>query len=253
LEHLAAVLLLALVQGLSEFLPISSSGHLVVVQHLLGFNEYVLLYDVVFHLGTLAAVLVYFFPDIRSLLTPSRLPENSLLWCMLLTATLPTALIGFFMRHWIEELFSAPAAVGFALLLTALFLIASRFLRLPEIHPMLAALFIGIAQGVAIIPGISRSGITISLALILSLNQAFAFRFSFLLSIPAIGGAFLLQLPELAAARGHLLFFLLGAIAAAFFGYLALALLRRLVEKGKMHLFAYYCLPLGLLIIFLLK
>ncbi len=252
MEHLLAVMLLALVQGLSEFLPISSSGHLVVIQHLLGFREYVLVYDVVFHLGTLAAVLAYFAKDIKNLLTPSRLRQNSRLWSMLVVGTIPTALIGFFLRHWIEDLFSEPQAVGYALLVTASVLVASKYLRLPEMNPLAAAFFIGIAQGLAIVPGISRSGITISLALILSLQRAFAFQFSFLLSIPAIGGAFLLQLPELAAARSHLVFFLLGAAGAAVFGYLALAFLRRLVAAGNLHLFAFYCLPLGILILLFL-
>lgn len=240
------VVLLAVIQGLTEFFPVSSSGHLLLLQKLLGFTTLPLVYDIFFHVGTLLAVAAFFFRDIRELALRFYRRENLRLLLLLAAATLPTALIGFLFKDFFESLFTRTSYLGFAFLFTAAVLLASRFLRLRTRRPGFpAALLIGVAQGIAITPGVSRAGMTIAVAIALGLAFDFSFRFSFLLSIPAIAGAVLLEARAIPWAGGHWPMLALGVAVAAASGLLALVLLRRMAVRDHFHRFAYYLLPLG--------
>ncbi len=241
------IILLALVQGVTEFFPVSSSGHLLVFQKVLNFTTLPLVYDIFFHLGTLLAVVVYFFKDLKPLALRFYEKENFRMLLLLATATLPTAIIGLVGKDFFEALFTKPNTLGFCFIFTAAVLLASRFLRLKKMSAFPAAFLIGVAQGVAIIPGVSRSGMTIAAALILGLNFEFSFRFSFLLSIPAILGAVILEWNKIPWQGGHWPQLLLAVLAAALFGYLALGLLKKIMLRDKFHLFGIYALAAGIL------
>jgi len=246
------VIVLGMLQGVTEFLPVSSSGHLVIAQQWMGINSpSLMLYDVFFHAGTLLAVLVYFRKDIWQLTRYIYQPDNRRLATWIILGTVPTALIGFLAKDWIEGLFSSSRAAAIGLLITAALLILSTRLRFKSPPMWLTALLIGTIQGVAIVPGISRSGSTIALALILSLGYAFAFRFSFLLSIPAVGGAFLLELMHMETAPDSWLTVAIGVLMAALFGLAALWLLEKVMKRNRLHWFAIYCTVLALLVLVL--
>jgi undecaprenyl-diphosphatase len=262
-------LLLGIVQGLTEFLPISSSGHLVLVQHLFGLHEAELSFDVSVHVGTLAAVILYFRRDILDILgglmrafrgmltnraTSDADRQQVRLAGLILLGSVPTAAIGLALHSVAERLFASPLIVGAMLLLTGGILFATR----PGRHPrtdagrtlegltIKDALVIGVTQGLAVMPGISRSGSTIAVGILTGIRHETAARFSFLLSIPAVAGAALLVLKD-ALQQGdiHLPSCLIGGLAAMLVGYAALALLVFLVQKGRLYLFAPYCWIIG--------
>jgi undecaprenyl-diphosphatase len=269
-QDLLGALLLGLLQGLTEFLPVSSSGHLVLGGHVLGgLAAGSLLFDVLVHLGTLLPVLVFYRYELAEVLTvPLRLGKAPLaqLWrqdrglrlaaCVLL-GTIPTGLMGVLLEDLFARLFSSLTAVGVAFLITGGILLLTRAGSrraggdepadaLLELTPV-RALVIGLAQGLAITPGISRSGTTIAVGLLLGLDRAMAARFSFLLSVPAILGAVVLEARKLGdASAAPLGVFTAGAVAAAVSGYLALRWLVRLVKRGGLHWFAIYLWPLGI-------
>ncbi len=258
--------LLGIVQGLTEFLPVSSSGHLVLFQNMLGFKEPELLLDCSLHLGTLLAVCLYLRSDLRQMASDIwqkdfKAPHASLaLW--VLVGTLPTAIIGLVFKAPLEGLYSSMSAVGILLVVTGAILIATgsvlagtKFISKEygsrtEVG-LRAALVIGTAQGLAIMPGISRSGITIVCGLLFGLNRDLAGRFSFLLSIPAIIGAVALQFNVGALSKVGLTPMLFGFGTSALVGFMALKILMGMVRKGQLHYFAPYCWALGLLVVIL--
>lgn len=248
--------ILGLVQGLTEFLPVSSSGHLVLGQHLLNIDEPSMLFNVAVHVGTLAAVLAVFRGDLIAMLRGlwERGEEGRrgrrLIW-LVAVGTLPTALIGLLFKDVFEALFSSIRTVGIALLVTGALLFITRLVpkgtRNEERTGMGRALLIGLAQGMAITPGISRSGTTIAIALLLGVDRKLAAHYSFLLSIPAILGALLLQVREIQPNQSvDLAPLLVGGVVAAIVGYGALRVLLKLVQSGRLHWFAPYCWALGL-------
>jgi len=240
------VVLLALVQGFTEFFPVSSSGHLLIFQKLLHFITLPLVYDIFFHLGTLLAVAVYFFRDLKPLALRFYEKDNLRLLLLIATASVPTALIGFTFKDFFESLFENISYLGFAFWFTAAVLLVSRFLRLKKKIPDFPAAFlIGVAQGIAIIPGVSRSGMTIAVALVLGLGFEFSFRFSFLISIPAVLGALLLEAGAIPWGGGHWPQLALAVLVAALAGFLALGLLKKIVLHDRFHRFAPYLLVLG--------
>lgn len=252
-----------MVQGLTEFIPVSSSGHLVFFQTLFGLEEPQLFFDILLHLGTLMAVVVYLRRDIREMIQAigRSLRENKihpsarlLLWIIL--ATIPTGLMGVLLKDWFESLFSKPRVVGVMLLITGAFLwltrLAKKEVRTIERMTWFDSVLIGIAQGVAIIPGISRSGSTISAGLFRGLDRELAGRFSFLLSIPAILGATVLHIRKMGT-HGEVGFSFLGMAVAFIVGYLSLRFLMKVIKNGKLHNFSYYCWGMGTLIILLTK
>jgi len=255
--NLIQALVLGLLQGATEFLPVSSSGHLVLVPWLLGWSAPPLLYDIVVHLGTLLAVVVHFGQDIVAVLrgllvlVRTRRAESvdaRLAWHLILSA-IPGAILGYFLEDLFEHLFSAPLTVSLLLCVTAALLLISEHLGRRErdvdsIRP-LDALTMGLAQGLAIAPGISRSGATMAAGLLRGLDRTSAARFSFLMSVPIILGAGAYQMLKLfqggslPASAGLLL---AGFSAAAISGYVAIRWMLNLIRTHSLRPFAYYCL-----------
>ena len=248
MASIAKILFLALVQGITEFFPVSSSGHLLVFQKILGFTSLPLVFDIFFHLGTLLAVVIYFLQDLKPLALRFYEKENFHMLLLLAAASLPTAVIGFVFKDFFEQLFEKPTYLGFCFVFTAIVLLATKYFRVKKIAMFPAVLIIGICQGVAIIPGISRSGMTIAAALILGLGFEFSFKFSFLLAIPAILGATILEINKIPWQGGHWSQLLLAVLASAFFGYLALGILKKILLRKKFPDFAIYLLAVGILV-----
>lgn len=262
LIQLDQAIVLGIVQGLTEFLPVSSDGHLVIFQHLLGLTESQLLLDVMLHLGTLVAVLVVFREDVISItralcraITGNRIPSDDSalrLMFLVITATIPTGIIGLVFKNLFESLFASLVAAGAGLLVTGTVLRASRYGSKAnkgiDKLSFVNAFIIGVCQSVAILPGVSRSATTISLALMMGVERGLAARFSFLLAIPAILGAGLLQVRDLTTIEpGMGSVILAGVVVSAVVGYVALKILLRVVLAGNFSLFAYYCWAVGLL------
>ncbi len=219
-----------------------------------------LFFDVMLHFGTLLAVAIYFRKDLRDILravgstvTGKRNPdEGTKLFFLILVASIPTGLMGILFQDWFQTLFAQPKTAGGMLLVTGSFLFLTRWVR-KEGRPLKEmrwtdALFIGVAQGIAIIPGISRSGATISMGLFFGLNRELSGRFSFLMSIPAILGATFLELREVDSIL-ELQAASMGAAIAFLTGLLSLAFLMKVVQKGKLHHFSYYCWGIGVIMI----
>jgi len=253
-------LLLGILQGATEFLPVSSSGHLVLVPWALGWPDTSLLYDTVVHLGTCVAVIVYFWRDLvelvrgawRGLTRKRRGPEDDLGWLLILSAV-PGAIIGFLLEDLFEALFARPPyAAGFLLITGALLYISDRLSRRERTMDSIRwpdALWIGLAQAVAIAPGLSRSGMTMSTGLFRRLDRETAARFAFLMSVPIVLGAGALQVVKALGAgtlQGATLEIVLGFVAAAISGLLAIGLLLRLVRQHSLKPFAYYCWAAGI-------
>ena len=249
-------IILGLVQAASEFVPISSSGHLVLVPWLLGWPQPSLVFDTVVHWGTLVAVLIYFWRDFvalasawgRSLASRNLdAPDARIAW-LIIVGTVPTALMGYVGEDLFESLLAAPAWVAGFLLVTGLALALSERLgqRRKEPHQLtfLDSIIIGIAQGCAIAPGISRSGATMAAGLFCGLKREAAARYSFLLATPTIFGAGLQQLLDLfktGNVAAHLPPLILGFLAAAISGYLCIRFLLSYLQRGSLYVFAVYC------------
>ncbi len=248
-------IILGIVQGLTEFFPVSSSGHLVILQGLFGLKEPQLAFDVFLHVGTLAAVLVYFRHDIRWLFGKNR---KDLVY--IITASIPTFLIGFLFKDAVERFFGMPKVVGYMMLVTGLALIATTVYTRLNKHAggkkqsVANSVVIGVAQGIAVMPGISRSGATLSAGILSGLNHHTAFRFSFLLSVPAILGATGLKAVKIgqSLAAGDAVSFIAGALTAMVVGLFAIDVLLRLVKDNKLYLFGIYCILAGAAVIILL-
>ncbi len=251
------VVLLGLLQGLTEFLPVSSSGHLVVAQTCIpGFSQPGVLLDAALHLGTLGAVCIYFRHDLYLLAVscvsshhPQAAASRRLLW-LLITGSVPTLLIGLSLREHLEALFSDPYSASLALLVTGGLLFTTDRVPPPGRTEMCVrdSMLIGLAQGFALIPGLSRSGSTIATGIFLGLERELLVRYSFLLSIPAVGGAFVLQLVshwEEVINRLDVVSYTLGTLVAAGVGYASIPLLIRLTRARSLSPFAYYCWALG--------
>lgn len=239
-----------LVQGLTEFLPISSSGHLVLVPALLGIEEPDLATSAVLHLGTLLAVLWFYRGDVKELATDPLSTHSKRIWMLLLIGTIPAAIVGLTLDGPIEIIFSEPGYVAVALIITGLIL--SLGLAFPPGDRTLEdgrpgdAVVVGFAQALALIPGISRSGMTITAGLVQGMNRVEAARYGFLLGVPAIAGAGLLEGIELVDRGGFEASLLVGMAVAAVTGYLAIGGLVRLLGRRGLTPFAVYCVTLGI-------
>ncbi len=238
-----------LIQGLTEFLPVSSSGHLVLVPALLGLDEPGLEITAVLHLGTLVAVVAYFW---RELLAAARFrsdPDGRRLLLLLVIGTIPAAVLGLLFESALDDLFEEPRRVAVALLVTGLVLLGTRWLdggdRTAAAARPADAVVVGLAQAAALVPGISRSGVTMSAAMGRRLTRAEAARFAFLLGVPAIAGAGVLQARDLADQGGLTAEVLVGAAVAAVVGYVSIAWFLRLLQRTGLAAFGVYCLALG--------
>lgn len=247
---LAGAAFLGFLQGLTEFLPVSSSGHLVLFQQFLDIGDDHVLFDLVLHVGTLIPVLWFYRDHVRLLVTDPIVGEGPLMQRngvrmlgFLVAASIPTAIIGLAFEDLFDALFARPAALTVTFAITGLLLFLSGRLdrsarRTPLTVPVAVAL--GIAQGLAITPGISRSGTTIAVALMLGMEREVAARFSFLMSVPAILGAVLLKLRDVGDVTLYPGQVVVGFLTAMVTGYLALVLLVRLVKTGLFPHFAWY-------------
>lgn len=250
-------LFLGILQGISEFLPISSSGHLALAGILFEIKDAGLTLNVLLHVGTLIATAIVLRERLgaaltsgfRAFLKPSlfRTSRGGQDAMFVIVASVPTAIIGFSLRDIVEDWTRSPFVVGLGFLATALLLVSTKFARPGKIeHPSLtAAALLGIAQGIAVAPGISRSGITITVALFLGVQRGRAFELSMLMSVPAVLGAALLELPgslESIQGVGAALF---GAAVACLVGVGAMLFLRRVVVGGHFAWFAIWVFPLA--------
>ena len=251
MSFLLKVIFLAILQGFTEFLPVSSSGHLVLIQNLFNIQENPVILDLFLHAGTLLAVFVFFFNDLKELTLNFYKKENIRYISYIILGSIPTAIIGFVFKDDFEKMFSKSDFIMYSFLITAFLLLMSKFIRVKRINIFIAVFIIGIFQGIAIIPGLSRSGLTISIALILSLGFEFSFRFSFLLSIPAIIGAIGLELLTTNLYSINYTVYFIGLVFAFITGLIALKILKRIVLKHRFYVFSYYLIFLAILIFFL--
>ncbi|MEJ2539754.1 MAG: undecaprenyl-diphosphate phosphatase [Gemmatimonadota bacterium] len=243
-------ILLGMVQGATEFLPVSSSGHLVVTQELLGVSVPGILFEVAVHLATLVSILLVYRERVSRLVAGCLRGDGEALHYtgLLVLATLPAAGLGLFFEEAISAFFDDPAVVGIAFLVTGAILFSSRaaLSRKPEATPTVAtALIMGFAQAFALIPGISRSGSTVVAGLWGGVAGREAAAFSFLMAIPAILGAAVLKLPEAEAAGLSAQALVGGSVAAAVTGVLAIRSFLALLKRQAFHSFAYYLWPAG--------
>ena len=270
---LLSSILLGLIQGLAEFLPISSSGHLAIAEHFLGQAGIPAtpdFFDVLLHLGTLVAVFVAYWQDIREMVleliagardlargtTPTPIPPARRLILLIIVATLPLAAV-LPIKDWIEGLSGNIYFVAGALIVTGFLLFASdrvkKGRKTEKTATLVDVLLVGVAQAIATCPGISRSGTTITAGCFVGFDRKFAVRFSFLMSIPAILGANLLTLidaiRENAVVVADIPVYLVGVAVAAVVGYVCIRLLKMIADKGKFGWFAYYCWAMGLIVL----
>ena len=260
--------LLGLIQGVAEFLPISSSGHLAIAQNLLNLQaEIPAFFDVLLHLGTLLAVFVAYWQDIKDMVveffcgigdlvhhsTPTPVPPARRLILLIILGTLPLFAV-LPIKDKVQGLSDNMIFIGAALIVTGFLLFASDMIRkgrkTERNATWLDVLIVGAGQAIATMPGISRSGMTISAGYFTGFERRFAVRFSFLLSIPAVLGANILSLKDAAEAGivwSEVPIYLVGVVTAAVVGYLCIRLLRMIADKGRFGAFAYYCWAVGLL------
>lgn len=259
MNNLLETIILGIIQGLTEWLPVSSTGHLKLAEQSLGL-QVPILFDGILHLGTLIVVLFFFRNDVKQILSAlARFDfktENGKLIPLIIVGTVPTALIGLVFGDLIETTFQNALPIAVALAIFGIFLYTSKLdkEKTDNIN-YLTAIIIGTAQGIAIIPGISRSGMTIAVALLLGVKREKAFKFSFLLSIPAILGAlgltFYKQFDQLSASGLDWTEILAGTVVAMIVGYFALKLLWKTLTNKKFYVFAFYCWFVSAIIIIL--
>lgn len=266
--HFLSSVFLGLIQGVSEFLPISSSGHLSLFQHFLGLEDVGLFFDVLLHLGTLIAIFVYYWKDIVGLIKEffsliatvaspkkrkkmGKLNPQARMILMIIVGTLPLVVV-LPVKDRIESLYGNIIFVGFALLVTGCILFFSDRMakgkKTAKTASMLDALLVGVGQALAVVPGLSRSGTTISAGMMRGFSRKFAVRYSFLMSIPAVLGANIISIGDAVAdgiPAGMLPGYIVGTIIAAVSGYFAIRLVNTLADKGKFGNFAFYCWGIG--------
>lgn len=255
-------LILGMIQGLTEFLPVSSSGHLALAQSMFtNFKQPGLLYDTLLHVATLFAVVFFFRRRIARLFlavlgfagTKYKVYyyEEKHLLTGIIIATIPTGIIGYLLKDYAEALFTKPAVVGYCLIITSVMLFLSdRPVKGGQITP-LRALIVGISQGLAVFPGISRSGTTIFAGLSAGIPRQDAAEFSFLISVPAILGATLLQIRHIGevAVSSSWVAYAVGMAAAFICGVFAIKVMMGIVKRARMGVFAIYCLVVGIVAI----
>ena len=261
--------ILGFVQGVAEFLPISSSGHLTLLQHFFGVEEVDTLFNILLHFATLLAVCVYYFRDVVEMIaeffraigdlfsrktSKGNPPEARRLVLLIIVGTLPLFVI-MLAKDYVEALGNSPAFVSCALLVTGCILFFSDRMsggrKTARNATLKDVLLVGLAQGCATIPGLSRSGCTISAGMAVGFDRKFAVRYSFLMSLPAVLGATLLEVVDVLGEGGGLPMellpkYILGMVIAGVVGYFSIHLVNLLASKGKFGAFAYYCWAVGI-------
>jgi undecaprenyl-diphosphatase len=267
--ELLQAIVLGIIQGMTEFIPVSSSGHLVIVPWLLGWERPGLLFDTVLHWGTLISIFMVFWrsfaeiisASIRSIFQRSLADPNARLGWYIVAATIPAVVLGLLFNDFIEELFDSPAAAAGFLLVTALLLAGSeqmaKRMHLRKTTQTLTwtdAITIGLAQAAALAPGISRSGSTIAAGLARNINRESAARFSFLLGTPVFLGAGMLQVGKALATDPATLYaqlpiLIVGLIVSAIAGFVAIRFMLAYLRNHTLYVFAGYCAVVGLLVL----
>lgn len=258
-------ILLGIVQGITEWLPISSSGHLVIIQILAGYKNSTL-FDIMVHGGTLLAVIIFFWREFLLILKNffltfidifrmgfkafSRDEDRKLTW-YIVVATIPIVIVGLAIQNYIEEIFNSLILVGISLIFTGLWLFSTRNKNGNKNLNLKNTFIVGLAQSVAIIPGISRSGSTISTGMLQNVDKIKAARFSFLLSIPAIGGALTLELMKSSISRILTMNNIVGFFMAFIVGIFTIKFLLGVINRGKFYIFSFYCWVVGVIVIIL--
>lgn len=270
-SEIIQAIVLGIVQGITEFMPISSDGHLVIIPWLLGWPDQSLLFDTVLHWGTLISILTVFWRDLwtifvatlKSIASRSLADPNARLGWLIVVGSIPAIVFGLLLKDFFEQLSTSPLAAGIFLLVTAALLAGSELIaqrRQPtgEIENMSwgQTILIGFAQVAALAPGLSRSGSTIATGLATGIRRQAAARFSFLLGTPAFLGAALLLLvnalgEDPAKVQAELPMMVVGAVVSAIVGYLVIRWLLAYLRRHSLYLFAVYCLVVGLLVIVL--
>ncbi len=284
-DHMSLLqaLLLGLVQGITEFLPVSSSGHLAIMQNLLNINtDTGVLLDVILHLGTLTAIFIAFWKDIKKLILDGcgmiyDIIQNIKIWShnrrehdarryrkivssnyrkfilLITVSTIPTAIVGLLLQNVVETAGSNLLAPGVGLFITGILLLVVDFFpagdKIPKDVSFWIALAIGFFQGIAVFPGISRSGMTIAACLLCGLNRKFAVKYSFIMSIPAVLGAAVLELKDIPGSGVTLPVFgeyLAAAVLAGTAGYFCIKTMLRLIQRKKFRYFSIYCFIIGI-------
>lgn len=254
-------ILLGIIQGLTEFLPVSSSGHLIMAQSMMsGFSQPGMLFDTLLHMATLFAVLIFFRERVKQLILAFfglffqqyrvvYFQNKNFLWGIII-ASIPTAIIGLALEGFVERNFSTPSYVGYFLILTSVLLVLSDRVRAYGELTMPKSLIIGIVQGIAVLPGISRSGSTVAAGLFLGIKRSEMAEFSFLMSVPAIFGATLLQMRHIdTLPTGELYYYGIGMLASFISGLFAVGFMVHFIKKANLKVFALYCLVVGIVAI----
>ncbi|MBC8479022.1 MAG: undecaprenyl-diphosphatase UppP [FCB group bacterium] len=247
-------LFLGVLQALTEFLPISSSGHLVLGKHFLNIITPGTALEVVLHMGTLCSILVYYFRDLldvsKGLFSKDNTESRNLVFAVLI-GTIPAVIVGFGFEDIIDEMFSSVQLVSFSMIFTGIVLFSTKFRKNnnQDIVTLQQGFLIGCAQALAITPGISRSGMTISIAILIGISNRHAAKFSFFLAIPALFGAGILKLDDAMALIHEVstVTLAVGFISSFIVGYLVIDLLIKLISKDKFWMFAIYCWGVGLI------
>lgn len=243
-------ILLGIIQGLTEFLPVSSTGHLVIAQEFLGISEGLVELDIVLHLGTLLAVFIFFFKDLLKALRDKKI------LLLIIVVTLITGTIGIFGNDFFDELFSSAKAVAFAWIFTGIILLLTKNFIAGERNSLNIrdAVILGFTQGSAIIPGVSRSGITISTLLFRKVDKITSFTFSFLISVPVILGAAVLKVHKIGfILKGQTLNLLAGFAFSFLCGIISIWLLKKVLDRAKFYYFGYYCIAVAIVVFLFVK
>lgn len=241
---------LGIVQGLTEFLPVSSSGHLALLENIFHMQKEAVAITVIMHIGTLLAVIIFFFKEILGIL------KNLRMFWLILLVTLITGLIGLSGKDFFEQLFASPKFIALSLIITGLILFITQMVKNNRRLDLSTkdAIILGAAQGIAIIPGISRSGITISTLLMRGIDREVSFNFSFLVSIPAVLGATLLEAKDIGSVFATSSLELMAGLFASFItGLVSLRILKGIIKKARFHYFGYYCFVVSILVLIFIK
>lgn len=261
MAELLKSILLGIIQGITEFVPVSSSGHLVLSNYFLNFNFQDIRYDLILHIGTLVAVIIYFKKDLQNLVISvfkpriqgsEDLKNNRNLLIYLAISTLTTAVVGIPLRSNILNFFYNPLVSSYMLILTGLAVFLIDMIKQKKALDLyntgvIRAIIIGGFQVMALMPGISRSGITIFAAVLLGLSRTDAAKYSFLLSIPAIAGACLYDTLSFTSIPSHdIILYVAGFIASLLTGYVFISILMKMIAKRNIKYFAFYCWAVGI-------
>ena len=251
------VIILSVVQGITEFLPISSSGHLAIIQNLFRLTSPPVFFDILLHLGSVLSIIVFFRKDIVELV--KNWQRNLGVWKVIIIGSIPAAIFGYLLNSKIEMIFGSLTLVGAAMIICGFILLSTKFIKKQkEVNELkgisnFKSIIIGLFQAIAILPGISRSGSTITGGLWQNLSKEAAFKFSFLLSIPAILGATLLKAKDANFGEVSILASIMAIFISALVGFFALKFLEKTLKSDKFWLFSIYCFVVGISVLVFIK